>query len=53
MRKKIVYFSCEDGKDKNPSLTITVCHQTASVVMPIGDLRDGSFYPILTLEVFL
>ena len=30
---------------KNPSLRITVCHHSASLVMPNGDLRDGFFYP--------
>ena len=34
---------------KNLSLTITVCHHSASLVMPIGDARDGFFYPTLTL----
>ena len=34
---------------KNPSLVITVCHHSASLVMPIGDPRDGFFYPTLTL----
>ena len=33
---------------KNPTLAITVCHHTASLVMPIGDPRDGFFYPTLT-----
>ena len=34
---------------KNPSLGITVCHHSASLVMPNGDPRDGCFYPTLTL----
>ena len=34
---------------KNLSHVITVCHQLASLVMPIGDPRDGFFYPTLTL----
>ena len=25
---------------KNPSLVITICHQSASLVMPNGDPRD-------------
>ena len=33
----------------NPSLAITDCHHSASLEMPIGDPRDGFFYPILTL----
>ena len=28
---------------KNPSLEITDCHHSASLVMPIGDPRDGFF----------
>ena len=36
---------------KNLSLTITVCHHSASLVMPIGDPRDGFFYPTLTLMI--
>ena len=31
------------------SLAITVCHPSASLVMPFGDPRDGYFYPTLTL----
>ena len=27
---------------------ITVCHHSASLVMPIGDPRNRFFYPILT-----
>ena len=34
---------------KNPSLTITLCHHSASLVMPISDPQDGFFYPNLTL----
>ena len=36
---------------ENPSLVITVCHHSASPVMPIGDPRDGFFYPTLTLMI--
>ena len=36
---------------KNPSLGITVCHRSASLVMPITDPRDGFFYPTLTLMI--
>ena len=39
---------CEDGQ-KNPSLAITICHHSASLMMPIGDPLDGFFYPTLTL----
>ena len=41
-------YSCEDGIE-NLSLTINVCHHSASLVMPIGDPRNGFFYPTLTL----
>ena len=50
-----VVFSGEQEKDirlrmgwKNPSLAITDCHHSASLVMPIVDPRDGLFYPTLT-----
>ena len=43
-RTPVQNYSCEDGME-NPSLAITVCHHSASLVMPIGDPRDGSFYP--------
>ena len=34
---------------KNQSLAISVYHHSASLVMPIGDHRDGFFYPTLTV----
>ena len=36
----------------NPSLKITVCHHSASLVMSNGDPRDGFFYPTLTLMIY-
>ena len=36
---------------KNPSLGITVCHHSASLMMPNGDPRDRFFYPTLTLMI--
>ena len=36
---------------KNPSLAITVCHHSASLMVPIGDPRDCFFYPTLTLMI--
>ena len=33
---------------KNPSLSITVCHHSASLMMPIGDPQEGFFFPTLT-----
>ena len=33
------------------SLGITVCHHSASLVLPNGDPRDGFFYPTLTLMI--
>ena len=35
-----------DGKS---ILTITICHHSASLVMPNGDPRNGFFYPTRTL----
>ena len=34
---------------EKPSLGISVCHHSASLVMPKGDPPDGLFYPTLTL----
>ena len=34
---------------KNSTLAITVWHHSASLVMLIGDPRDGFFYPTPTL----
>ena len=36
---------------ENPSLGITICHDSASLVMPNGDPRDGFFYPTLKLMI--
>ena len=38
---------------KNPSLSITesVCHLSASRVMPNGESRDGYFYPTFSLVI--
>ena len=33
------------------SLGITVCHHSASLMMPNGDPREGFFYPTLTLMI--
>ena len=33
------------------SLGITVCHHSASLMMPNGDPRDRFFYPTLTLMI--
>ena len=33
---------------KNPSLEITVCHHSASLVMPNCDPRNRFFYPTFT-----
>ena len=37
----------------NAPLAITVCHHSASLVMPICDPRDKFFYPTLTLVIRL
>ena len=54
--KKKNSFSCEGGIEKSvprdqidPSLGITVCHQSASLVMSNGDPWDVFFYPTLAL----
>ena len=36
---------------ENPSLGITVCHHSASLVMPNGDPQDNFFNPTLTLMI--
>ena len=36
------------GRQKNPSLAITVWHHPARLVMPNSDPRDGFFYLPLT-----
>ena len=36
---------------KNPSLGLSVCHHSASLMIPNGDPRDGFTYPTLTLMV--
>ena len=43
MASKKIHYSCEEP------LAITVCHHAASLVMPIGDPRDGFVYPTFTL----
>ena len=48
VRKKNIVYRVRVGK-KNPSHAITVCHHSASLVIPIGDPRGGFSYPILTL----
>ena len=45
-QEKIIQYSCEDQ-----SLMITVCHQSARLVIPIDDPRDGFFYPTLELMI--
>ena len=37
---------------ENPSLGISVCHHSASLLMPNGDPRDGFFYPTNTLMIY-
>ena len=37
----------------NAPLAITVCHRSASLVMPMGDPRDKFFDPILTLIILI
>ena len=51
-QEKECIFSVRMGQ-KNPSLTVTICHHSASLVMPNGDPRDIFFCPILTLMIYL
>ena len=51
MASKKFFFICVRMDKKHPSLVITICHQLATLVMPIGDPRDGFFYPTLTLMI--
>ena len=48
--RKRIHLSC-GGRIENPSLGITVCHHSASLVMPKGDPRDEFSYPTLTLMI--
>ena len=50
LSKKMNPVSCED-RIENPSLGITICHHSASLVMPDGDHGDGFIYPTLTLMI--
>ena len=43
---------CVRGGWKNPSVAITVCHHSASLVMPKGDPQDVFFYPVFTLMMY-
>ena len=53
----IKYFPKCAGKGSFPKsqikslLGITVCHHSASLVMPNGDPQGGFFYPTLTLMI--
>ena len=38
---------------KNPSLMITVCHHSTSLVMPISDPQDVFFYPTLMIDSYI
>ena len=49
-KKKKSIIRVRVGK-KNLSLGITVCHRSASLVMPNGDPWDSLFYPTLTLMI--
>ena len=48
MSKKQIYYFCEDGIE-NLSLKITVCHNSASLMMKISNPWDRFFYPTLKL----
>ena len=42
-----IYHECE-GRIEKSVLLVTVCHHSASLVMPNGDPQDGLFYHTLT-----
>ena len=46
-----VNYMYEDGIEKIISLAITLCHHSASPMMPIGDLRDCIFYSLFTFMI--
>ena len=46
--RKIIHYSCIIH---NPFLGITICHHSASLVMPNGDPQDGFYYPTLALII--
>ena len=45
-----IRYQCDD-RIKNLCLVITICHYSASLVMPNGDPRYRFFYPFLTLMI--
>ena len=47
-----VRFASLRGRQKNPSLVITVWHHSASLVMPDSDPQDGFFYLPLTSMIY-
>ena len=60
LKYKNVIFNGEQEKEfiipvrmryKNMYLVITVCHHSASLVMPNGDPRDRFFYTTLTIMI--
>ena len=51
LRMEQLVLSDKWVRKNDPSLAITDCHQSASLLMPIGDPQDGFFYPILTLII--
>ena len=46
-----IYHEYEGGGDRKSVPRITDFHHSASLVMPIGDPRDGFFYPTLRLMI--
>ena len=48
IKKKDSIICVQMEYKKNLSLAITLCHQSASLVMLISDPWDGFFYPTLT-----
>ena len=47
------HYLCEVWIEANPSLAITVCHHSASLVMPNGDPWNGFFLFHLMMDFAL
>ena len=47
----LLLYLCEGGIE-NPSPAITICHHSASLIMPIGDPRDCYFQTCDVIDMF-
>ena len=50
-QEKIIHYSCEDGLKKICRLRSPFFKHLTNLVMLIGDLWDGFFYPTLILMI--